>query len=148
MKLHLLGRPAFGSAQHEARLGAEAFVGQIEDVETSTQQVGEGDGPTLIPGVATEEEGAGRPSFRWAPGDAKVKEGLELCEQRGVSFVAVLGHPEYYPRFGFEPASKHGIRCQWEGVPDEVFRVKIFDASVMPSQGGVAYYRDEFGQAV
>jgi len=80
-------------------------------------------------------------------GSQLVRAGLELCEQHGVSFVAVLGHPEYYPRFGFEPASQHGIRCQWDGVPDEVFRVKILDLSSMPPQGGTAYYRDEFDQA-
>jgi predicted N-acetyltransferase YhbS len=51
-----------------------------------------------------------------------VRRGLVSLRERGCPFVVVVGHPEYYPRFGFEPASKHGLmsqgrasqtRCSW-----------------------------------
>jgi putative acetyltransferase len=42
-------------------------------------------------------------------GGALIRAGLELCEARGEPLVVLLGHPEYYPRFGFEPAAEHGI---------------------------------------
>jgi putative acetyltransferase len=42
-------------------------------------------------------------------GGALVRAGLELCDARGEPLVALLGHPSYYPRFGFEPAERHGI---------------------------------------
>jgi len=58
----------------------------------------------------------------------------------------VLGHPDYYPRFGFELASRYRITCQWEGVPDEAFMIIIFDDIVMEGVAGVARYRDEFDE--
>jgi putative acetyltransferase len=63
-------------------------------------------------------------------------------------FVIVLGHPDYYPRFGFEPASHKGISCQWEGVPDEAFMIKILDEKAMEDISGVARYRSEFDEAM
>jgi putative acetyltransferase len=80
-------------------------------------------------------------------GSALVERGLEILRDRACPFVIVLGHPEYYPRFGFEPASRYGLKCQWEGVPDEAFMVLIFDKQAMAGVSGVARYRDEFDDA-
>jgi putative acetyltransferase len=60
--------------------------------------------------------------------------------------VVVVGHPEYYPRFGFELASAHGLASQWEGIPDEAFMVLVLDARAMAGVSGVAKYRDEFDE--
>jgi len=57
--------------------------------------------------VLPEYQGAGI-------GSKLVREGLKRLRAASTPFVIVLGHPAYYPRFGFEPASRHGIRCQWE----------------------------------
>src|SRR5687767_8844500 len=54
-------------------------------------------------------------------GSSLISEGLQQLRNRSCPFVVVVGHPEYYPRFGFEPASRHGVSCQWSGVPDEAF---------------------------
>jgi putative acetyltransferase len=54
-------------------------------------------------------------------GSALVRAGIERLRQSRCPFVVVVGHPEYYPRFGFVPASKIGVRCQWAMVPDEAF---------------------------
>ena len=35
--------------------------------------------------------------------------GLDLLARDGVDLVFVLGHPNYYPRFGFTPAGVHGF---------------------------------------
>jgi putative acetyltransferase len=72
-----------------------------------------------------------------------VEEGLRLLRERS-PFVAVVGHPGYYPRFGFALASGHGLRSQWPGMPDEAFMVAILDPSVMAGVGGIARYRSEF----
>jgi putative acetyltransferase len=56
----------------------------------------------------------------------------------------VVGHPEYYPRFGFETASRYGLACQWDGVPEPAFMVVILDDTAMAGVSGVARYRDEF----
>ena len=51
-------------------------------------------------------------------GSQLVRRGLDILRERGCPFVVAVGHSEYYPRFGFEPASMHGLASQWEGVPD------------------------------
>ena len=81
-------------------------------------------------------------------GSQLVTSGLEILRQRNCPYVVVLGHPEYYPRFGFVPASRHGIVCQWEGVPDGAFMVLIFDEAIMSGVSGVVRYRDEFEEAL
>jgi putative acetyltransferase len=79
-------------------------------------------------------------------GSALVRRGLEILRDRGCPFVVVVGHPEYYPRFGFEPGSAHGLECQWEGVPDAAFMVAILDSNAMRGVSGVARYRAEFDE--
>ncbi|MEO0332014.1 MAG: N-acetyltransferase, partial [Bacteroidota bacterium] len=59
-----------------------------------------------------------------------------------------LGHEDYYPKFGFEIASKYGIKCQWDGVPDEAFMIIILDKVKMSNIRGVAKYRDEWSEAI
>ena len=81
-------------------------------------------------------------------GSALVRAGLSTLRKRTCPFVVVLGHAEYYPRFGFEPASKFGIKCQWEGVPDEAFMILIVDEKAMKNASGIAKYRDEFDEAM
>ena len=81
-------------------------------------------------------------------GSQLVRHGLEHLRQSGCPFVIVLGHPEYYPRFGFEVASRYRLRCQWEGVPDEAFMVAVLDDDALPKAGGVARYRGEFDDAI
>jgi putative acetyltransferase len=80
-------------------------------------------------------------------GSALVTRGLSLLRDRGCSFVIVLGHPTYYPRFGFERASARGLTCQWPGVPDEAFMVLILDPNAMNGVSGVVQYRPEFDAA-
>jgi putative acetyltransferase len=81
-------------------------------------------------------------------GSQLVRRGIDMLRQHGCPFVIVVGHPEYYPRFGFERASKYGLSCQWEGVPDEAFMVLILDPAAMRDIRGVARYRDEFDAAM
>lgn len=40
---------------------------------------------------------------------------LDVCRSMGVDAVVVMGHPEYYPKFGFVPADRFGLRCEFEG---------------------------------
>jgi putative acetyltransferase len=81
-------------------------------------------------------------------GSALVVTGLETLRAKGCPFVIVLGHPEFYPRFGFELASAHCLTSQWEGVPDEAFMVCVFDAEALDGVSGIARYRDEFDAAM
>jgi putative acetyltransferase len=55
---------------------------------------------------------------RQGVGSLLVSAGLEECRRLGHECVIVLGHAEYYPRFGFVPASRYGIKSEFD-VPDE-----------------------------
>ena len=81
-------------------------------------------------------------------GSQLVKAGLEHLNKAKCPFVIVLGHPGYYPRFGFEPASRYGIKSLWEGIPDNVFMILWFNKAMANQVSGVARYREEFNDAV
>ncbi len=81
-------------------------------------------------------------------GSALVVRGLELLKVKRCPFVVVLGHVGYYPRFGFVPASTLGLKCQWEGVPDDVFMALVFAAKEFENIRGVVRYRHEFDGAI
>jgi len=85
---------------------------------------------------------------RQSIGSELVQAGLEILRKQGCPFVIVLGHPAFYPRFGFVPASRYGLISQWEGVPDAAFMVLVLDASSMAGVTGVARYREEFDAAM
>src|SRR2546422_7381937 len=77
-------------------------------------------------------------------GSQLVRRGLDILRERGCPFVVVVGHPEYYPRFGFEPASTHSLASQWEGMPDAAFMALVLDVRAMAGMSGVVRYRREF----
>jgi putative acetyltransferase len=76
-------------------------------------------------------------------GSQLVKAGLLECRNVGYECVVVLGHPTYYPRFGFVPASRYGLKSEYE-VPDEAFMVWAWHTEVLRGRGGVARYQPEF----
>ena len=53
--------------------------------------------------------------------------GIAELRNAGCPFIIVIGHANYYPRFGFEIGRKHNVVCQWEGVPDETFMVLFLE---------------------
>ena len=84
---------------------------------------------------------------RQGVGSALTREALSCLRARACPFVIVLGHPSYYPRFGFEPAASHGIRSEWD-VPPEAFMVLLLDHAPTADLAGVARYRPEFAAAM
>ena len=80
-------------------------------------------------------------------GSKLVRTGIEKVKTRPCPFIIVLGHVDYYPRFGFEPASLYNIRSEWE-VPDEAFMVLVLNTPEMNRVSGVAKYRLEFTETM
>ena len=81
-------------------------------------------------------------------GSQLIRHGLAILGGQGCPFIIVLGHPDYYPRFGFERASHYHMRSQWPDVPDEAFMLLLLDRSLADRLSGVCYYRDEFNEIV
>ena len=80
-------------------------------------------------------------------GGKLIETGNQKLREAGCPFIVVVGHPEYYPRFGFKPASGYGMKCEWD-VPDNVFMVLVTDRSKMKGVSGLAKYRQEFSDVV
>jgi putative acetyltransferase len=56
-----------------------------------------------------------------------------------------VGHAEYYPRFGFVPASRFGLQCQYD-VPDEVFMAMELLEGTLTGHKGMVRYQPEFDE--
>jgi len=76
-------------------------------------------------------------------GSELVKTGLLRCTESDVGAVAVLGHPQYYPRFGFRPASQWGIKSEYE-VPEEVFMMMELSPGYLQGYQGIIRYDAAF----
>ena len=76
-------------------------------------------------------------------GSALVQAGLEECKKLGFVAVVVLGHPEYYPRFGFSTASQYGIDCEFE-VPAEAFMAMELQPGALSGRHGRVKYHAAF----
>ncbi len=88
------------------------------------------------------------PEFqRHGIGGKLIEAGNKILRELDFPFIVVLGHPEYYPRFGFKPAAGYGLKCQWD-VPDDVFMALCMERSKAKRVSGVAKYRQEFSKLV
>lgn len=76
-------------------------------------------------------------------GSALVNHGVTECSEESYEAVVVLGHAEYYPRFGFVPASRMGIQSEYD-VPDEVFMVMELTKNFLAEPIGLVRYHPFF----
>ena len=75
-------------------------------------------------------------------GSELVTVGLETARKLGFESVILVGHKDYYPRFGFEKASKWGIKCPFP-VPDEAFMaIELTEGSLEGKAGTVSYPKE------
>jgi putative acetyltransferase len=76
-------------------------------------------------------------------GSALVRAGLDRCRQLGFGAVVVLGHPTYYPRFGFLPTARFGIGCDYE-APEEAFLLLELQPGYMHGVTGTVHFHAVF----
>lgn len=107
--------------------------------------------PALIEWSSRRCEGLGLaplsvlPEFqRKGIGSRLITDGLAAAAESSSEFVIALGHPEYYPRFGFAPASDSNVSCELEGVPDEAFMIRWFKQPSSCDGPGIAKYHPVF----
>ena len=112
-------------------------------------------GHILFTKIFIQSEGVYKESLALAPmavlpeiqkegiGKQLIKRGVEKAKSLGYESIVVLGHTEYYPKFGFMPASKFGITAPWE-VPDDVFMVLELKDNALKSVSGLVNYAQAF----
>ena len=76
-------------------------------------------------------------------GSALVQAGLDECKKLGFGAVVVLGHTKYYSRFGFIPAARFGINCEYD-VPEEAFMVLELEPVYLTGAKGPVKYHSAF----
>ena len=74
-------------------------------------------------------------------GSALVRRGLEICRERGYSIVVVLGHPEYYPRFGFSAELAKNLHSPYSRVRAAWMAVELAPSALRGVKGEVRYPR-------
>ena len=110
----------------------------------------------LSPIAIRTDSGAVHPSLALAPvsvlparqgqgvGTALIHAGHDAARKLGFSSVIVLGHPEYYPRFGYHRASLWGIKAPFD-VPDEAFMALELVPGGLDTVSGTVIYPAAFG---
>ena len=76
-------------------------------------------------------------------GSQMVREGLARCRAAGLDGIVVLGHAEYYPRFGFVPAHQLELRCEYD-VPADVFMALELTPGALHGVSGLVRYHPAF----
>ncbi|MDP4184840.1 MAG: N-acetyltransferase [Bacteroidota bacterium] len=76
-------------------------------------------------------------------GKALIKEGIKVATKLNFDSIVVLGHAEYYPKFGFRNASHYGVLCPLD-VPDDYFMVLELNPGSLNDVFGMVVYPEEF----
>jgi putative acetyltransferase len=145
-----LNRRAFGQDQEANIVDALrnngvallSLVAAVDDrvvghIMYSPLSVGDVNGAALGPMAVLPEH------QRQGIGSKLIEAGNRKLKDAGCPFIIVVGHADYYSRFGFTPASEHRIKCEWD-VPDDVFMLLVLDEAKMEGASGLAKYRHEF----
>lgn len=73
-------------------------------------------------------------------GSKLINEGLRRAKDLGYGLVLLIGHPTYYPKFGFQPANQHGIELTQFNVPEDAFMVcELIEGELQRTNGELRY---------
>ncbi|AFU14055.1 GNAT family N-acetyltransferase [Bacillus toyonensis] len=131
----------------------DAFIPELSIVAVDKEIVGH----IMLSKITIEQGGTTIDSLALAPvsiapshqkkgiGGKLITAALEKAKELGYGSVVVLGHPEYYPKFGFERASQWNIKAPFE-VPDEVFMVMELRENTLQGVEGIVQYSSAFAE--
>lgn len=112
-------------------------------------------GHILFPPITIVSDTAESPALALAPlsvhqdyqglgiGKALIEEGLRECRYLGHRIVVVVGHPSYYPKFGFRIARDYGINAPFP-CPDEAFMALQLASGALDGISGTVRYPPAF----
>ncbi len=115
-----------------------SLMGHVLFSRVQIEGVGAGTSVAALAPLAVRPSAEGR-GF----GSLLVRKGLELCQQAGFELCLVIGSPDYYARFGFVPATPHGLSNPF-GVTDEHFMVLELKPGALAGCSGQAIYHEAF----
>ena len=131
----------------------DAFVPELSIVAVDEEIVGH----IMLSKITIEKDEASVESLALAPvsvatghqkkgiGGKLIVAALEKAKELGYGSVVVLGHPEYYPKFGFKKASEWNIKAPFE-VPEEVFMIMELTENSLRGVEGIVQYSSAFAE--
>ena len=146
---------AFGRAD-EAELALRLWAREPACISLAAEADGAVVGHVLFSPVSVDGRSFERPPFGLGPvgvrpglqrggvGDALCRAGIDACRKARVPFLVVLGHPPYYPRFGFVPAVRFGLTFA-DAPPRDAFMALELAPGALANAGGKVRYAPEFG---
>jgi putative acetyltransferase len=155
-----INRLAFGG-EEEAKLikairGSDYFIPELSLVAVEDDRIV---GHILFSPVTIESSESSVTALALAPmavvpecqnkgiGTDLVKHGLKVCKKLEYTIVIVVGHPEYYPRFGFSPAREYGLEAPFK-VPDDVFMALELVPGALKNVRGMVKYNPAFDSVI
>lgn len=128
------GRPGFVTDLSLVAVAGECVVGHI--LFSPIIVVSRG-GPVAAWGLAPM---AVHPAAqRRGIGSALVRHGLQECRERNQNRIVVLGHADFYPRFGFVPASRYGVTCPFPAKDENFMAQELVPRAWQGAAGRVIY---------
>lgn len=156
--IHEVNRLAFGQEDESLLVrrirNSSLFIPELSLVASRKGQIV---GHILFSMISIEGQHGNKPVLSLAPmavapefqnqgiGSKLVREGLKRCRNLGHEIVIVVGHPNYYPRFGFAPARQKGLEAPFP-VPDEAFMVLELAPKALAGIKGTVKYPPEFDE--
>ena len=138
-----VGRPGEAALVRALRREAKPYLGLVAELEArvvgqitfSPVSIEGGSPPALGLGPLAVEPSCQRSGI----GSALVREGLHRCAGLA-QIVVVLGHADYYPRFGFRSASERGLRYRSEVFDPSFFVLELTPGALSGITGWVRYH--------
>ncbi len=149
---------AFGGASEATLVDAlrSAVAPYVSSVAVENERV---IGHIFFSPVSIENPGTIQLAFGLAPmavapdsqqrgvGSLLVRYGLEECRRLDVDIVVVVGHRDYYPRFGFRPAGELGLKCEYDVAPEEFMVLELREGALSGAAAGMVRYHEAFAAA-
>ncbi len=150
---------AFGNREDESKLierirNSEEFIPELSIVAEIDNEIV---GHILLSKATVENKEGQQEVIVLAPiaikpiyqkqgiGSKLINEGLKRCEELGFNIVFLIGHPEYYPKFGFKPARRFGVDLKQFEVPEDVFMVcELNEGELQNIKGELKYPKSFF----
>lgn len=145
-----VNRLAFGQ-EGEGRLVDALRAGGYARVSLVAEQDGRIVGHILFSDLAIVTENGTIPALALAPmavlpefqrqgiGTELVRRGLDACRERRHGIVIVLGHPEYYPRFGFSPMRARPLQSPFSDSGEAWMALELAPGALDGVSGRVEY---------
>jgi putative acetyltransferase len=143
------GRPYEATLVETLRAVTQPHVSLVADLDGAVV------GHIFFSPVSIESAGAIHTAIGLAPlavlpehqrqgiGSQLVRAGLRRCQEMGHDIGVVAGHPAYYPRFGFVPAKRQGVSCDFD-LPEDAFMVAELRPGALAGRQGVVHYHPAF----